>query len=74
MSFQRDIVPVFNTRCVICHDNNSNYYPYTNYNEIKTRAQEVRAAIENGTMPPNGMPQSEKDLIYLWMDQGLRNN
>jgi hypothetical protein len=74
VSFQRDIVPVFNTRCVICHDNNSNYYPYTNYNEIKTRAQEVRAAIENGTMPPNGMPQSEKDLIYLWMDQGLRNN
>lgn len=74
VSFQRDIVPVFNTRCVICHDGNSNYYPYTNHNEIKARAQEIRYSLEIGYMPPNGMPQSEKDLIYLWIDQGLRDN
>lgn len=74
VSFQRDIMPVFNSRCVICHYEGSNYYPYTNYNEITARALDIRASLENGNMPPSGMPQSEKDLIYLWMDQGMRNN
>jgi hypothetical protein len=78
ISFKDDILPIFEARCIDgCHDGGGNEEPYTNYNQIRAKATDIKYFLETNYMPPAGeplMPQSEKETYYLWVEQGKRNN
>ncbi len=79
LSYQNDIRPIIQGNCVSCHGN-----PPTNNAPMSlTSLSQVRSAIEsrgllsriNSTtnpMPPDGlMPQSARELIAEWANQGF---
>ncbi|HKJ41201.1 MAG TPA: c-type cytochrome domain-containing protein [Sunxiuqinia sp.] len=87
--FQEKILPIFQTGCAIsgCHSggNNEAGYDFSNYNGIMQaispgapeKSKAYKAIIEKwgeGAMPPsNPLPESQRTLIRLWIEQGALN-
>ena len=89
VSFQNDIRRILNGNCTFsgCHDGHSGETGLTTYEEVMShvkagnaRGSKIYKAVTNRTfneMPPSGYPKlSSADirLLYLWIEQGAKNN
>jgi uncharacterized membrane protein len=81
VSFSADVQPVINANCVSCHapGGQQESTPLTNYNEIKTYADNGKLVgrTQNSSlpMPPTGlMTQCNQDIIEAWVNAGAPNN
>ena len=75
-TFNDNIKPIFNSKCVSCHGINEQNPPLTNYDQVKDAIENgnVLCSIQNEcgeVMPPSGkMPQTIIDMIINWAAQG----
>lgn len=78
-AFAADINPIFQSSCNLggCHAPGSFNGPgaLTNYSEISSVKNAIRAAVSSGKMP-KGLPltTSQKNSIICWIDSGAPNN
>lgn len=78
VTYTNYVANVINTNCTGCHSpSGTNQMPYlTTYSEVKTAADNgrIKARAIDGIptfMPPSGaLPQSVRDSLQLWLDQG----
>ncbi|WP_242085149.1 hypothetical protein [Aestuariivivens sediminis] len=80
ITYNADIASIISSNCIGCHGNPPTQnapFSLTTYNEVKTRVNTIISRINNTTnpMPPTGlMPQTNRDLIQQWKDDGLLEN
>ncbi len=78
VSFSDQVNPIFVANCNLsnCHNGSNNSIPdFNNFDNIKSRASDIKARTQSGNMPVNGsLTQEEKDLIACWVDDGALNN
>lgn len=75
--FATDIQPLIRNKCATsgCHAALSNFPTLETYAQIEQNKTRVNSRVSAGTMPQSGpLPQSEKDLIQRWIDEGAQNN
>lgn len=72
VSFKRDVRPVVKNRCMQCHNAKSNLPDITDYDVAAGLGPEIKKKMLTREMPYfGGMTESERDLIILWVDQGV---
>lgn len=80
VSYAKDIKPVIDNNCIICHSAGgiSGFYPLTDYNLVKNAADNILDRIQRPTGDPQKMPQggalsqANIDLIKKWKIDGLQ--
>jgi hypothetical protein len=69
-----DVAPIFERRCVSCHDGSADFWPLTQYSHVADWFIEVRAAMLTCAMPPPDagvtMPASERETVLQWIRCG----
>lgn len=78
-SFAKDIQPILQSKCIICHAPNlsAGFYPLTNYQQAKDGIDNIidRITKPNGDtqkMPQNSaLPQAEIELFKQWKSDGF---
>lgn len=71
-TYTKDIRPIFKNRCSSCHDylGDKNWQVYENAYKYK---DQIKMKILTKEMPQGkDMPQSERDLIVEWVNEGAR--
>jgi mono/diheme cytochrome c family protein len=87
VSYYADVQPMLGQHCVRCHsDGGLGPADFTDPDVVQALAPAMRAAIDEGRMPPAAadpscqdyvgsealtMPQAQRDLFGLWVDGGL---
>lgn len=85
VTFNRDIAPILNRRCVECHRAGEiGPFALTDYNEVVGWSQMMLEVIDQGRMPPwhadpahgkfvgeRHIPASEREVLAAWVDQGM---
>jgi len=82
VSFNTQIKPILEANCIKsgCHNGDNgadrNWSVLAN---VQAKAQGIKTRTGNGTMPADqvgtgGLPQSQRDLIACWVDDGALNN
>ena len=75
--YANQIRPILDNNCQTsnCHGDNQNIPTFATYDDVKARADRIKARTTAMTMPPSG-PLSDGDinLIADWVDQGAPNN
>jgi cytochrome c5 len=71
-----DVTPIFEARCVICHNGMAgSNWPLTTYGHVADWQDEIREMVSRCTMPPPeaGIPitDAERDTILMWLRCGL---
>ncbi|HNP16859.1 MAG TPA: hypothetical protein PKL31_00390 [Fulvivirga sp.] len=77
VSFSTQIQSIITTNCtlVTCHDGNNSLPDFTKFENIKSRAADIKSRTQSGNMPKNRtLSQQEKDLIACWVEDGALNN
>jgi len=79
ISFAADVQPIINTHCAVsgCHSANSaTRQPLTTYDEVKGAIDNwgLQTRVENGSMPPAGMPDADKQTLLDWIAEESLNN
>jgi hypothetical protein len=78
VSFSAQIKPILDAKCVTCHENTFANGSLLTYGGAKAKAdngQLLRVVVKQNRMPPlEGLPDSERQLIYCWLQQGALNN
>ncbi|PCJ94962.1 MAG: hypothetical protein COA50_11330 [Flavobacteriaceae bacterium] len=83
VSYDGNIKAAINGNCLGCHSNpprNGAPFSLATFNDVKSRADGILAAIkkqtsENGAMPPSGrLPQATIDLVEQWITEGHKEN
>lgn len=77
--FAADIMPLIQANCGIsgCHDASSGNKggPFTNYTQIKFKANIIKSQVLSGAMPQGSSLTPEQiRLISCWVDAGALNN
>ena len=78
--FTADVSPIIQTKCATsngCHGNGSFNGPgeLTNFNQVKNAANNIKTAVNNGRMPPNGsLTAAQIQAINCWVNSGAPNN
>lgn len=74
LSFTKDILPIVQNRCSLCHNPSSGLPVWEDYETIFSRKDRVRARVfEVRDMPrgnATGMTDQERELMALWIDHG----
>lgn len=78
-SYINQIQPILATSCNLpsCHGAGTGARDWTNFQNLKTNANNVKTRTGNRSMPINPGPaltQSQIDLIACWVDDGAANN
>ncbi len=80
ITYSKDVQQIFETKCVSCHNNNSQFPNLENYVQIKEACQNgnVFCRIDDqscgSVMPQTGkMQQQTIEMVKLWRDQGYLN-
>ena len=79
-SYATDIVPIINSKCSItgCHTSGVLFGDYTNYAELKARADNGKIkllVLDNATMPiGSSLTGEQMQKIKCWLDNGAQNN
>jgi hypothetical protein len=77
ISFATSVKPIMDTNCNLsgCHGAGTGARDWTNFDNVKANAQNIKTRTSNKSMPP-GTPlqQSEIDQIACWVDDGALNN
>ncbi len=77
ISFTNDILPIMNSHCTDCHEENSpNGTVLTNHDNISNNATSVLRDITSGRMPKGAPKLSENEILTVktWIDNGKKNN
>lgn len=75
--YANQIRPILDANCqnANCHGGNPNIPSFETYDDVKNKADRIKARTGAGTMPPSGpLPANEVQLIADWVDQGAPNN
>jgi len=76
--FADDVLPLIQTKCATaCHNAFSTNAggPFTNYSQIKAKADLIKFMVETRQMPQNGtLTDAEIKVITCWVDAGAENN
>ncbi len=76
--FADDVLPLIQNRCATaCHNAFSTNAggPFTNYSQIKAKADLIKFMVETRQMPQNGtLTDAEIKVISCWVDAGAENN
>lgn len=76
--FADDVLPLIQTKCATaCHNAFSTNAggPFTNYAQIKAKADLIKFMVETRQMPQNGtLTDAEIKVISCWVDAGAENN
>ncbi len=77
-SFSIQVRSIFVASCNIsnCHNGSNSGLPnFNDFDEIKSRAADIKARTQSGNMPVNSsLTQEQKDLIACWVDDGAFDN
>ena len=74
-SFQNDVRPIIQSKCVSCHSSGGNSPALETYSQVKNNASAIRSSIIDGRMPRNGsVTDTQKNTIACWVDNGAVNN
>ena len=89
VSFNAEVLPIFQTNCGMCHgnagrgDGGKNYMSYEGIMKDVTAGNANKSNIYSvitstiSRMPPtshNALNQDQRSLIYVWIEQGANNN
>jgi hypothetical protein len=90
VSFSNDVIPIFNSNCISCHNGGSTSPDLTEgnaYSELTSdddlakpgapKDSELYQRIigEGSIMPPGGaLSQNDINIIYVWIKEGALNN
>ncbi|WP_242119373.1 ADP-ribosylation factor GTPase-activating family protein [Aestuariivivens sediminicola] len=80
ITYDAHISTIMSSNCTSCHGNPPTQnapFSLTTFNEVRTRVNSIISRINNTSnpMPPAGlMPQSTRELIQQWKDDGLLEN
>lgn len=71
-----DVEPALSKHCIACHNNTraDGGYNLEGFDNAKVNVEEIIESIEEGEMPPRGMPQvsqAELNLFAAWQKGGL---
>ena len=72
LSFEGDINPILQSKCVACHNNAGNSVAplsLEGFDQTQTFKSAIYFSIEKGTMPPDGSVQltkRERDMLLAW--------
>lgn len=70
-----DVAPIFEERCLSCHDGHGEQWPLTTYAHVTGWYNEIRGAMTACTMPPADagitMPREERELVLAWLRCGF---
>lgn len=75
-----DIIPIINQNCAVsgCHVSGTNRVDFSITVNIISRADQIKNFTQNNLMPPKAsgkqLSDTEKELIYCWVDQGALDN
>ena len=76
--FADDVLPLIQNKCATaCHNAFSTNAggPFTNYSQIKAKADLIKFMVETRQMPQNGtLTDAEIKVISCWVDAGAENN
>lgn len=75
--YANQIRPIIDANCQVsgCHGSNASIPTWATYNDVKARADRIRARTSAKEMPPgNPLVDSDIKLIADWVDQGAPNN
>lgn len=76
--FADDVLPLIQTKCATaCHNAFSTNAggPFTNFTQIKAKADLIKFMVETRQMPQNGtLTDAEIKVISCWVDAGAENN
>ena len=75
--FTTDIQPLIANKCATsgCHASSGNFITLETYTQIEQNKARVNSEVIAGSMPQGGaLPQSDKDLIQTWINEGAQNN
>jgi hypothetical protein len=71
-----DVAPVFEARCVSCHNGTGGHWPLTTYGHVATWRDTIRAALITCEMPPVesnlDIPTEESELVLAWIRCGMK--
>jgi hypothetical protein len=71
-----EVQPIFEERCVPCHDGSGDEWPLTTWRHAADWAMEIRSVMLDCSMPPADadppvhMTQAERDAILMWLRCG----
>ena len=71
----KDVEPIFEQRCVGCHANSSTgVVDWSDYKTVFAMREQIYLRVVTLKNMPmySKMPQEERDLIKLWIDQGAQ--
>jgi len=77
ISFATVIKPILDTNCNLsgCHGTGTGSRDWTNFDNVKANATNIKQRTGNRSMPPGApLPQSQIDQIACWVDDGAPNN
>ena len=82
VSFNNEVLPIFQTNCVSCHSTGNTSPTLEDYTTISTNADAALASLhgtpslmprdQNGT--PFSLPDSVIQKVQCWINQGKKNN
>ena len=76
--FATDVLPLIQSKCATaCHNSFSTNAggPFTNYTQIKAKADLIKFMVETRQMPQVGsLTDAEIKVISCWVDAGAVNN
>ncbi|MCC5918679.1 MAG: hypothetical protein JJU02_15260 [Cryomorphaceae bacterium] len=81
LSFQRDIKPIIDGECVVCHGNNDPIggISLTEYSHVSGAATNIKDRINRPPgdalrMPQGGMDPCKVEKLNVWINQGALDN
>lgn len=76
--FANDVFPLIQNKCATaCHNTLTTNAggPFTNYTQIKNKADLIKFMVETRQMPQSGsLTDAEIKVISCWVDAGAENN
>lgn len=74
LSYNKDIKPIFQNRCILCHNESVPERNWMDYKTAKKKKDKIKLRIENKTMPPydNGITEKERREIIDWVNSGAK--
>ncbi|MEY8761299.1 c-type cytochrome [Chryseobacterium tongliaoense] len=82
VKFTADVKPIIDANCISCHSANgpAAYQPFTDYNLVKNKIDDILDRIQRpngdpGKMPQGGaLSQSQINIFIKWKADGLIEN
>jgi uncharacterized membrane protein len=74
-TFDKDVRPILNNRCAVCHVGNKGMLNLLDYQVAKTNSSKIKSAVVSNVMPLRnitGITDVERRIIGLWVDQGAK--